>query len=222
MRRLSDTDLRYKIMFIGDSITTGASGGTESLNAGGYRNSVISSIATLRGGSIKGCGWDLSGNLGVKQMCGIAGLRVDEMLNRTIVQLPAYQPNLVILHIGTNDCTQLYSGVWVGGSISLSITNLGTLLDHIRNSNQNTHVLIAKIIPNQTTGNNDQINLWNPAMTTAVSARSDAAFVHIVDQNGAFLANPSWATDYMNDATHPNTVGNATMATQWMNAYSAL
>lgn len=173
---------------------------------------------------VQDCGWDKWGATGQERMCGTNGLRVDEIIVApyTIVQCPAFEPDVVFLHIGTNDCTQLNSGAWVGGSIAISITNLGTLLDHIRSANSLTRVFIAKIVPNTLAGANDQILLWNAAMATAVAARSDTALITVVDMYTTFTNNASWATDYMADATHPNLAGNTVMATTFYTAFDAI
>lgn len=209
----------FKLMFIGDSITVGSTGGTESTARGGYRSELLKSMSTLFK-TVQDCGYNATGGLGPNRMCGTSGLRVDEIIAAQYVpvQLPAFRPDAVVLHIGTNDCTNLNGGTWPGGSINLSITDLGTLLDYIRSARGDTHVFIAKIVPNQTAGANDYINQWNSAMATAVAARSDAAYIHIVDQNGAFLANASWATDWMADTSHPNSAGNTVMANTWFTA----
>jgi hypothetical protein len=128
-------------------------------------------------------------------------------------QVLRQQPDLVIIHIGTNDVTQSISGAWVGGSIALSITNLSTLLTTIFANKSDTIVCVCKIIPNRDATNDAGMTSWNSSMATMVAAHANASRIFTADCNTAFKNDATWATDYMNDDTHPNSAGESVMAT---------
>lgn len=216
-----------RFLCIGDSITQDTVSPTE----GAYRYYLKPLLDAYIGSDIVFVGDDTAVGLGLSgvfnsvtsnnRMCGTSGQRIDE-INSTYspaTDMAGWYPDYVLIHIGTNDMTQLNSGAWVGGSVAISIANLSTLLDTIRAGRSDCVVFVCQLIPNQTAGAETNIVAWNAALTTMVNARSDAANIIIVDQHTAFTSNPNWATDYMNDNTHPKSAGKSVMATTFYNSF---
>jgi lysophospholipase L1-like esterase len=153
-------------------------------------------------------------------MCGTTGLRVDE-LNASpylVDQVKQFVPDVMLLHIGTNDCTQLQSG----GSPTLATTraNLTTLLNNIRTNAPACVVFICRIIDNNTAG--AEVAAFNTnAIDTDVVARSDYAsgLVKVVDM---FTAVGAYSATNYSDNTHPNNAGYALMTTAWQTAFNAV
>lgn len=202
---------RLKAMFVGDSITAGTGGQT---NFGGY------TAQTGQGRLYNGVTWRKTGTLALGYDDGLysggVGFRIDEILVPTSLDLTTFKPDLVIMHVGTNDATQRASGGVP--TLATSQTNLTTLLDAIRTANANCVVFFAQIIPNVDGPTDTAITAQNSAFVTQIGLRSDAALITIVDQNAAIRANASWATQWMNDNTHPNYRGYNAMATAWRTA----
>lgn len=202
-----------RILPMGDSITSDVTPPSE----GAYRHYMGESFSTWFGANVVWVGENAAVGLNTwsgKKMCGASGQRVDQISSTYDPggQVLRQQPELIIIHLGTNDCTQVNSGAWVGGSVALSITNLGTLLTTIfANADANALVCVCKIVPNTLAAVDTLITTWNSSMATMVAAHANTSRIFIADINTAFKNNASWATDYMNDATHPNSAGKAVM-----------
>lgn len=205
---------RLKVMFIGDSITAGTGGQT---NFGGY------TAQTGQGRTYSGVTWRKTGTLALGYDDGLfsggVGFRIDEMLVPTGLDLTTWAPDLVVMHVGTNDATQRATGGVP--TLATSQTNLTTLLDLVRAANANCVVFFAQIIPNTDAGADAAITAQNAAFVTQIGLRADVALITIVDQNAAIRTNASWATQWMNDTTHPNYRGYNAMATTWRTALTA-
>ena len=77
---------------------------------------------------------------------GHPGWRVDNILGSIRPWADAYDPDIVLVHLGTNDLIQ-------GQSVDSTISELGQLIDTLRASNPNVTILMAQIIPfNRTNG----------------------------------------------------------------------
>lgn len=204
-----------KILCIGDSITFDIIAPTE----GAYRYYIADPLASYFKSNITWCGDQQAAGLprsGLR-MCGTSGRRIDQVLSTDDpgAQVLRWKPNLVIIHLGTNDMTQLNSGVWVGGSIAISIANMSTLLTTIFAANPTAIVAVCKIIPNKVAGADSNITTWNSQLETMVAAHANASRIFIPDINAAYKANVNWATDYFpgGDDTHPNSTGKRIFAT---------
>jgi lysophospholipase L1-like esterase len=204
---------RLKMMCVGDSITVGMF----STNLGGYRSELITSMTGYMGLPPVDCGWEWNGTLGSYRICGASGERTDECYNRVRLEAPAYAPECVFLHIGTNDTTQLANG---GGpnTVNQSMGYLTQILDAFRSANSECIVFVSKIIDNQTWPS--QVITYNTSLQTTVSARSDyiAGKVVIVDM---YTAMGLYSAVRWGDVTHPNSVGYTVMASTFYSAFTA-
>lgn len=205
---------RLKVMFIGDSITAGTGGQT---NLGGY------SAQTAQGRLHNGVTWRRTGTLTLgyddSLFSGGIGFRIDQMLVPTGLDLTTFKPDIVVMHVGTNDATQRVSGGVP--TLATSQASLTTLLDAVRAAKANCVVFFAQIVPNTDAATDAVITTQNAAFVTQIGLRSDAALISIVDQNAAIKANAAWATQWMSDTTHPNYRGYNVMAAAWRAALTA-
>jgi len=199
-----------RIMPLGDSITAGPGCWRallwDHLQRTGFTN--IDFVGTQQGG---GCSVpfdvDHEGHAGFSAT-GIA----DQ--NQLPPWLAATHPDIVIMHLGTND-------MW-GGFIPTSniITAYSKLVDQMRAGNPNMKIIVAKIIPMEPSGCptcpqsvvalNNAIPGWAAGKTTAQSP------ITVVDQWTGFTA----ATD-TNDGVHPIDSGFQKMADRWYPAVAA-
>lgn len=205
---------RLKVMFIGDSITAGTGG---VVSFGGYR------AQTAQGRLYNGTPWrttgTLTGNYEFALWSGGIGFRIDEMIVPTGLDLTTFVPDMVIMHVGSNDAAQRVTG----GTplLATSQASLTTLLDLIRAANAACVVFFAQIIPNTDPPYDAEITVQNAAFTTQIGLRADAALITFVNQNAAMRTNVNWATEWMNDTAHPNYRGYNAMATAWRTALTA-
>jgi lysophospholipase L1-like esterase len=192
-----------RIMPLGDSIT-GSPGCWRALlwnrlQSTGFTN--IDFVGTL---PPQGCGVPYDGDNE-----GHGGILATNMANQN--QLPpwltATRPDVVVMHLGTND-------VWSNIAPQTILAAFSTLVDQMRASNPTIRILVAKIIPvappscpecpQRTITFNNAIPAWASGKSTAASP------ITVVDQWTGF--NP--ATD-TGDGVHPNDSGIQKISDRW-------
>ncbi len=121
--------------------------------------------------------------------------------------LSATHPQVVIMHLGTND-------VWSNVPPATILAAFSTLVNQMRASNRNMKILVAQILPmhpsncpqcaQRVVNLNAAIPAWARSKSTAQSP------ITVVDQWTGF----NDATDTI-DGVHPNNSGNQKMAAKW-------
>jgi lysophospholipase L1-like esterase len=207
--------LRRNVIFCGDSITDGFGG---LVNFGGFRGLLLGQ-RSLNGLPWNAGGGTVTGTFGANRYVGGSGQTIAQITANLVLDGPQWAYDTVIAHVGTNDATQRNTGGVP--TLATSQANLTTFLDTIRAQQPSARVFFALIIPNQDVGANTLITAQNSAFATQIAARADVALITLVDHNAAFLANASWATDWMSDVTHPNAQGYVKMASTWGTAFTA-
>ena len=201
-----------RIMPLGDSITLGALSGTESGN-GGYRAGLWSSL-TSGNYPVNFVGSLSYGPVGMDpDHEGHGGWRTDEISANIVTWLNMTQPDVVLLHIGTNDIIQ-------GSSTSLVSSRIATLVDQIVANRPNTRILVASVIPvripNDFGVTNESINSLNTEIQSLVSTRAaqgkKVTFVNMNALAGLISA------DFSADGLHPAGSGYSKMASVWFTA----
>jgi hypothetical protein len=202
-----------RIMPLGDSITKGVCGSP--VKKWGYRQPLYLSL-TNNGYEFDFVGSKFDGGFPDPNHEGRDAWRADEILNgrpsapaegKLVNWLPAGQPDVILLHIGTNDIT------W-GNQDANEVNSILNVIDAYEvTSGKNILVILALIIdrvPNSpaTTAYNNDLN----AMATKRIANGD----NIIIVNMQYVLN--YSTD-MDDNLHPNDAGYAKMAAVW---YAAL
>ncbi|MFE9690400.1 SGNH/GDSL hydrolase family protein [Micromonospora sp. NPDC005806] len=146
---------------------------------------------------------------------GHGGYLVTDVANQNLLPgwLAATQPDVVLMHFGTNDLRRNIAPVTILAAYS-------KLVDQMRASNPATTVLVAKIIPmnpsscrecgRRVVALNSAIDGWAAGKTTAASP------VVVVDQWTGF----DTATDTY-DGMHPNAAGDQKMSDRWYPALTA-
>ncbi|HSR95742.1 MAG TPA: SGNH/GDSL hydrolase family protein [Kofleriaceae bacterium] len=158
------------------------------------------------------------------QGCGIAhdgdneghgGILATNMAdqNQLVPWLAATRPDIVVMHLGTND-------VWNARTPSVILTAFSKLVDQMRAQNPNMKILVAQIIPmnpsnctecaSRVVALNAAIPAWAQGKTTAQSP------ITVVDQWTGF----DTATDTF-DGVHPIDPGNRKIANRWFPALTA-
>jgi fibronectin type 3 domain-containing protein/lysophospholipase L1-like esterase len=196
-----------KIMALGDSITAGWSGHDSyryrlysSLAQAGYDVNFVGTRNTI------GSGTAPHANSFDPDNEGHAGWMADQIQSSIAGWANTYKPDIVLLHIGTNDISvsQAASGI---------IAEVGGIIDNLRSVVPNVKILLAKIIP--ASGFVTQTNSFNNLIPNLISSKTSAQSpITMVDQYSGFNAN----SDNF-DGIHPNEGGEVKMAAKW---YSAL
>jgi lysophospholipase L1-like esterase len=141
------------------------------------------------------------------------GWRADQVLNGRIGQgslrewLAYYTPDVVLIHIGSND-------VYQGQSTVSSVTEIKAIIDTLRTDNPNVTIFLAKLIPINSGTYNPRIIALNAEMDGIAANKSTVdSPVWVVDQYSGFDA----AVDTY-DNVHPDASGEEKMAQKWHDA----
>ena len=195
---------QVRIMCLGESIT-GSPGCWRALLWQSLENTGYTNTDFVGTQYPQGCGFDYDG-----EHEGHGGLLVTNAAdqNQLVDWLSASNPDIVLMHFGTNDC-------WSARETSIILAAYTTLVNQMRANNANMIILVARIIPMDPTrscSDCDQrvINLnaaipgWANGMNTSQSP------VIVVDQWTGFSY-----TDDTYDGVHPDASGDQKIADKW-------
>ena len=191
-----------RIMPLGDSITYGEG----SASTSGYRAPLWNGLVGQAGYAVDFVGSQQSGALPDRDNEGHQGWRIDQIAAGVDGWLQTYQPDVILLHIGTNDIAQNYQ-------LDTAPQRLGALIDQILADRPATTVLVAQIVPALDATIQARINTFNAAVPGIVSARGTR--VNLVELST--LSNADF-----NDTLHPNDAGYAKMAVRWYTALESV
>jgi lysophospholipase L1-like esterase len=173
------------------------------LKEGGYNIDFVGSLKMNHGGENPVQAFDTDHE-------GHWGWRADQILNGVTGKgnlkhfLDASTPDIVLLHLGSNDIFQ-------GESVDEVIADLTRIIGILKSANREIIILIAQILPVANIHINRQIKMLNMAISRLPSeVKHSSGQIIIVNQNEGF--NP-YADAY--DGIHPNTSGEYKMAQKW-------
>ena len=140
-------------------------------------------------------------------MIGYSGFTISEIASAASHAISSDNPNIVLLHAGTNDLNlspppdnEPYSG---------APERLGSLIDQCIKGSANAVILVAQIINSGDPGTESRIQTFNDAIPGIVAQRANAGHhVMTVDMR-------SVTTKYLADDLHPNDAGYKMMADLW-------
>ncbi len=136
------------------------------------------------------------------------GWQTDEILNKLDVWMVEYTPDIVLMHLGTND-------IFRQQSVESTLEELNKLIAKFREKNANVAIFIAKLIPSKYKV--EEILNLNKAIVRLISEKSnESSKVIVVDQASGFLVNEDTF-----DAVHPNRQGEEKIAQKWIEALMA-
>jgi acyl-CoA thioesterase I len=133
------------------------------------------------------------------------GWRVDQIASRATSYVAQASPDLVLIHLGTNDIFQGENPVNVA-------QELGGLIDRIREAKPDAYILLAKLIPSSF--NNERIAALNRLIDDVASSRSYPPYpvVTVVDQSSYYQLHDNY------DGVHPAPSGESKIAWRWKRA----
>jgi lysophospholipase L1-like esterase len=221
-----------KIMPLGNSITQGTTGQDRApyrrylwlkLQQNNFNNvDFIGSLNNVQNSAGPGFFNDYNrnheGHWGWRASEILNGYQRDDQPNNTgsgklSVWLQSHVPDLVMLHLGTNEMIQY--NVEVDGSLEAfyanTIQTIREIITELRNTNPDVFIFLAQLIPAKRSDVNTRITTFNTHLFN-LAKELDQPYprVILVDQNNGFIA----ATD-LYDNWHPNAVGAQKMADRW-------
>jgi lysophospholipase L1-like esterase len=193
-----------RIMPLGDSITDGYN------IPGGYR---VDLEDELRASGIR---FDFVGSQhnGPRSLAdhdheGHNGWRIGQLQSYVDAWLTTYQPDVVLLLIGTNDILQHYR-------LATAPDRLVTLVDLIRTVRPTTKIFLSTLPPIANPADNSRITTYNADVIDVVRTRAEAGEpIRLVDGGGALTISD------LADGLHPNATGYSKLADAWRAALTA-
>ena len=132
------------------------------------------------------------------------GWRADEVLKYIDDWAAEARPDIVLIHIGTND-------VGSGEDVAETTEEVSKIIARLRKHNADIHILLAAIIPIAYEGATEPISRFNTALAAlAKKYNTNISRVLFIDQFEGFDAERDTY-----DGVHPNIMGNQKMAAKW-------
>jgi lysophospholipase L1-like esterase len=194
-----EAQAQLKIMPLGDSIKDGYTvPGSYRINLWSYFQA-IGLDAFFVGSQCNG-----PPELGSKKHEGHSGARIDEIAGSVDDWLDASPPDIILLHIGTNDCVQNYH--------LRSVRNrLSALIDRITDRLPNSVLVVALITPVEDPLVNLKVVRYNRIIPDLIAEKlKEGRQVVLVDMYDAGVT--------LSDGVHPDRAGYDTMADVWFEA----
>jgi lysophospholipase L1-like esterase len=134
---------------------------------------------------------------------GHAGFRADEIAANIQMWATQAAPDIVLLHIGTNDLCQRQS-------VASTVNDIGNIIDILRTVNPRIQILLAQLI-GQASSDDCGIPALNAQLPgLAANKTQPESPIVLVDQFTGF--DPTTMTF---DGEHPNDLGDSHMADRW-------
>lgn len=154
---------------------------------------------------------DYKGKAFDKDHEGHWGWRADEILNTMGSWLTQYTPDMVLFHIGTNDCIQ-------GQNNNTTQNEITQIIAKLRNDNPKVVIFLATLIPCNASANASNLvkDLNNKIKTMPGQLSTQQSPVILVDQFTGIDASKD-----LYDGIHPGESGEEKMAQKWFDAIVA-
>ncbi|MFJ7416229.1 GDSL-type esterase/lipase family protein [Streptomyces sp. NPDC098077] len=184
--------IRLAVMPVGDSITAGVGSSART----GYRP-VLQSMLAQDAPDVQFVG-SMRDPDGTRHE-GHSGWRIDQISANIERWMADAKPNLVLLHIGTNDMNRDHQ-------VSTAPQRLAGLIDQIHTSSPQTAIVVASLVPAADSTVQARVNAYNQAIPGIVADRAQRGYrITQVSMNTLSVAD-------LDDTLHPNDNGYLKMA----------
>ncbi|UCE05707.1 MAG: hypothetical protein JSW07_19270, partial [bacterium] len=203
---LSAIAQQIRIMPLGNSITHGVHGSNP---IGGFRDDLADLLLN------EGINFDMVGTLhdGTNYYPyheGHPGKTAGYLANNITTWLSATDPDIVLLHIGTNDINSYYSNTKIRNDIE-------GILENIWSYNSDIPVLLCSLIPRNDSLNYTNTDLCRLVHQLTVEKLAEGKLIRYIGQNEVWVTHSNWRYAYLYDAFHPNNAGYHVMAEVYFN-----
>lgn len=124
--------------------------------------------------------------------------------------LAGYHPDVVLLHIGTNDVIDIINSNQSSQNLSTSASNVISIIDRLRERNPLVKIYLAKILPMEGAQARQVIQSWNQNLQSIADTRTTAQSpIRIVDMYAGI------ADSDLRDGIHPTEETARVMARRW-------
>ncbi len=186
-----------RLMPLGDSITRGYRSSTDD----GYRGPLYSALKK-RGIALDFVGSQRAGAMFDPDNEGHNGYRINQIAQLVDATLAIYHPNVVTLHIGTNDIKDNYQ-------VPTAPQRLASLIDQIIAADPHVTILVAQLVCTANPSNQALTETYNGKIPEIVQSRAKAGkHVYMVSMKALTKAD-------LDDGLHPNDGGYQKMADAW-------
>ncbi|WSX96080.1 NPP1 family protein [Streptomyces goshikiensis] len=188
------TGAHLRVMPLGDSITYGVGSSTKS----SYRADLWKFLKAHTG-DVAFVGSQQSGSLPDDDHEGYPGRRIDQVASIAHCTVARTKPNVVTLHIGTNDMNQSHD-------LAGAPKRMGALIDQVLADSPGATVLVATLIPSVKAGMQPKIDAFNAALPGVVAQRAGQGKHVLLVGMGAVTPSD------LAETSHPNDTGYRKMA----------
>ncbi|WP_406453256.1 GDSL-type esterase/lipase family protein [Streptomyces sp. NBC_00876] len=193
---------RLAVMPLGDSITLGVGSSTRTGYRPGLARRLTGSADTVQ---FVGSQTDPDGT----HHEGHSGWLIEQLQANIETWLADAKPNVVLLHIGTNDMNR-------DNQVSTAPQRLGGLLDQIHAASPDTAIVLASLVPATDPAVQARVNAYNAAIPGVIAARTSKGYRITQVSMGALT------TADLNDNLHPNNAGYEKMADAFQGGIATL
>lgn len=160
-KRSFNAGVQLRILPLGASIVFGQTSSDGNGFRYGLRNQLIAN-----GNPVNMIGSVSTGNMADGDCEGWPGYVITQVAAKAELSIPS-RPNLVLLHVGTNDAVQ-------GIDISNAGARIGTLIDRLFDSIPDVTIIASTLLPNGNTNTQANIKAINSQIPGLVKARQSA------------------------------------------------
>ncbi|MEV6599166.1 SGNH/GDSL hydrolase family protein [Actinoplanes sp. NPDC051346] len=187
-----------RVMPLGDSITRG----TGAPSGSSYRKTLAERLR--KGGlRINYVGSQRNGVSSDNNHEGHGGWNIGELAAHLDGWLAASRPDVVLLHVGTNNIKEGHSPASIARKLS-------AMIDQIRAARPEAHIFVAQIVTSRLPREAADARVYNRMIPTLVADKNDAR-ITVVDQSSVGGID-------LHDLRHPNEFGYSKMAWNWYQA----
>lgn len=204
LRRSFGSGVQLRILPLGASIVFGQT----SPDGNGFRYGLRNQLV-YGGNPVNMVGSVRAGAMADNECEGWPGYVITQVAAKAELSIP-FQPNLVLLHVGTNDAVQ-------GIDIQNAAGRLGTLIDRLFAAIPGVTIVASTLLPNGNSATQANVAIYNSQVPGIIKTRQAAGKkITYVDFSSSY-----WSlTDIGPDGTHPTEGGYMKMAEVWLRTFS--
>jgi lysophospholipase L1-like esterase len=191
-----------RIMPLGASITAGQ----HSSDNNGYRQALRTSLRN-EGWPLRMVGNRIAGTMRDNAVSAVPGYTIDQvhgLANRSLI----YQPNLVLINAGTNDCIQDID-------MPAAPARMSALLDTLYDNIEGVTILLSTLLPSNRDDLSARAPAYNDALRQMVASRAENGDRIVLAEMDGGRIDP----DTLPDDIHPSDEGYRIMADIWFEAF---